>query len=80
MSKGKPDNLISPAWLSHGSLTAVKPEHEIGEHTKVFIEHYEDQVTYRLDNLKEAAESLETNYVRFQEYAAGLGLVSSNAA
>ena len=77
--KGKPDNLISPAWLSHGSLKAVKPEHEIGEQAKVFIEHYEDQVTYTLDNLKETVERLEINYVGFQEYAAGIGLLSSNA-
>jgi hypothetical protein len=59
--------------------TAIKPVHNIGGGTKYFIEDEEDKVTYTLDKLREIVGTLERNFVNFQEYAAGIGLISSNA-
>jgi hypothetical protein len=53
--------------------------HNIGGGTKYFIEDEEDKVTYTLDKLREIVGTLERNYVNFQGYAAGIGLISSNA-
>jgi len=77
--EGKPQNSIWPVWLKAGPLTAIKPAHNIGGGTKYFIEDEEDKVTYTLDKLREIVGTLERNYVNFQEYAAGIGLISSNA-
>jgi hypothetical protein len=77
--EGKPQNSIWPVWLKAGPLTAIKPVHNIGGGTKYFIEDEEDKVTYTLDKLREVVGTLERNYVNFQEYAAGIGLISSNA-
>ena len=77
--EGKPQNSIWPVWLKADPLTAIKPVHNIGGGTKYFIEDEEDKVTYTPDNLKEIVGTLERNYVNFQEYAAGIGLISSNA-
>ncbi|HUZ90813.1 MAG TPA: hypothetical protein VMU78_02770 [Methylocella sp.] len=76
--EGKPQNSIWPAWLKAGPGTAIKPMREIGDDAKGFIEDEEDKVTYTLDNLKEIVEILERNYVGFQEYVAGTGLISAN--
>jgi len=77
--EGKPQNSIWPAWLKAGPRTAIKPLHDLGDDTKDFIEDDEDKVTYTLDNLKETVGTLEMNYVEFQEFTAGIGLISSNA-
>jgi hypothetical protein len=77
--EGKPENLISPAWLTDGPLTAIKPLHDIGGNTQPFIEGYEDKVTYTLDELREIYENLKNNYVRFHEYSDEIGFVSSSA-
>jgi hypothetical protein len=77
--EGKPSNLIWPNWLTAGPLTAIKPVQDIGQGKDDFIEDDADKVTYTLDELKGNVETLETNYVRFREYAAGIGL-ASNAA
>jgi hypothetical protein len=77
--EGKPSNLIWPDWLTAGPLTAIKPMHDIGRSERDFIEDDADKVTYTLDELKADVETLEKNYVRFREYAAGIGLAFSNA-
>ena len=77
--EGKPQNSIWPAWLKAGPRTAIKATHVLGEDPNAFIEDEEDKVTYTLDNLKETVGTLERNYADFQDYAAGIGLISTNA-
>ena len=72
--EGKPQHLISPAWLTSGHMTAIKAVHDIGEHKKEYVEDADDKNTYTLDNLKNIVEHLEINYLSFREYAAEIGL------
>jgi hypothetical protein len=77
-----PEETISPAWLSHAGLSAIKPVHDVPPVSetagggKDFIEGYDDKVTYTLDDLKEAAESLQANIRAFEAYAAEIELIS----
>jgi hypothetical protein len=75
---GKSANSIRPAWLSHGAVAAIKPVHDIGEHSKAFIEDYNDDVTYTLNDLKDIADNLEVNYARFREYVREIWPVSGS--
>lgn len=75
---GQPQNLIWPAWLTHGPLTAVKPLHDLGKHMEDFVEDKDDKVTYTLDDFADISESLATNYTGLREYAVGHGLAPSN--
>jgi hypothetical protein len=77
-----PEETISPAWLSHGNLSAIKAVHDItpssdtAGDSKNFIEGYDDKVTYTLDDLRNAAESLQTNVHAFEAYADEIKLIS----
>ena len=66
--EAKSANSTQPAWLSHGPVAAIKAVHDIDEHAKTFIEDYQDQVTYTLDELNEVVDNLEVNYTRFRAY------------
>jgi hypothetical protein len=72
---GKSENAISPSWLSHGRLAAVKPLHDLGG-AEDFVESRDDEVGYTLDDLIESAESLRANYARFETYARDIALIS----
>jgi hypothetical protein len=79
-AEGAPQNSVSPIWLTHGPMKAVKPVHDIGKGTKEYIEDYEDKTTYTLDDLREIGENLALNYVGFREYIAKVDLMATPAA
>jgi hypothetical protein len=79
-AEGRPQNAVRPIWLTHGPLTALKPVHDIGKGGKEFIEDYEDQVTYTLDDLQEIGGNLARNYAEFRAYVTKVGLTSAAAA
>jgi hypothetical protein len=79
-TEGLPQNSISPIWLTHGPMQAVKPVHDIGKGAKEYIEDQEDKTTYTLDDLREIGENLALNYIGFRDYIARVDLMSSPAA
>jgi hypothetical protein len=76
-TEGVPQGSIWPAWLSHGSLTAVKPLHDIGSQAKAFVEGDADKVTYTLDDLREISHRLTLNHSGLEAYAVAIGLARS---
>lgn len=76
-TEGNPQGSIWPAWLSHGSLTAVKPLHDIGGQTKAFVEDDSDKTTYTLDDLREISQRLAVTHSGLEAYAIGVGLARS---
>jgi hypothetical protein len=72
--EGTPQNSIWPAWLGHGSLTAVKALHDVGKSKREFIESEEDKTTYTLEDLREISQTLATNFASLQQYAVGVRL------
>jgi hypothetical protein len=73
--EGVPRNAIQPLWLTHGPMTALKPVHDIAKGSKEFIEEYEDQITYTLDDLTEISENLAVNCAELRDYITKVDLV-----
>jgi hypothetical protein len=77
-TEGPSQTTIRPLWLSHGPLSALKPVHDVGHGSREFIETYDDQVTYTLDDLREIGENLAVNYAGFRDYLTKVGLITSH--
>jgi len=71
---GKSSRSIQPDWILSPKLT-IKPMHGEDERSLVFLENYEDEVEYTLEELTETAEALGENYQRFATYYRSIGLL-----
>jgi hypothetical protein len=61
-------NSIQPDWILR-LPAGVRPLH--GDY---FVEHREDKMSYSLDDLGEAVQTLAENYARFSSYLREAGL------
>lgn len=69
-------NVIYPAWLSHGSVHAIKAQRILDQDDK-FSETYADQHSYTLDDLQDILDRLTTNLDAFDSYARDVSLTSA---
>jgi len=77
-TEGKPANLISPAWLTHGPIRAVQADHGGDPAGAEPFANYEEQVAFTLENLQGTVDNLKTNYARFLAFAKTADLVPAN--
>lgn len=74
---GEPAGLIYPAWLSHGSLQAIKPQQHIGGDERTVVETFEDRRSYTIEDFEDIADLLHKNLTALRSYASSCGLVAS---
>jgi hypothetical protein len=73
---GDPPSSIQPNWILRPK-PAIKPVHGgLDGRTDHFLEDYDDQVQYTVDQLAETAETLRHNYQQFFTYCRSVGLVA----
>ncbi len=66
---GDPAGLIFPAWLSHGSLKAIKPQQHIGGDERNLVETFEDRRSYTIQDFEDIADLLHKNLIALRSYA-----------
>jgi len=72
---GRSSSSIQPDWILRPKPT-VKPVHSGADgRAEDFLEDYDDQVEYSLDQLAETAKTLRENYQLFFAYCRSVGLV-----